>query len=205
MFKAAHEGFAPDNYYFAFAVVTNPAPAGNQMVGADAIISYFNTRTGVASATDYSITSVGECRSGNGVCPDEVVGGDNDVFNVSGYHQDGIHVVSYVRPLSTMDMGDLEITDNAQFFLFAQGEMSDSTGYPMNHGPEQRGIVEISLGRTSSLCNQLLPNSVDGGNDDGNDDDGNGGTTRRGVSSASTITTGVAGVATGLAVAYALL
>lgn len=197
MFKAAHEGFAPENFYFAFAAVTNPAPSGNQMVGADAIVTYFNVRTNEAFATDYRISGVSECSGGNGVCPDEIAGGVNDVFNVSGYHQDGIHVVSYVRPLRTMDVGgqDLEITTNAQNFLFAQGEMSDDTGYPTNHGPNQRGIVELSLGRASSLCNQLQPNMGDDGSNDGR--------VRRGA--ASTLSTGLGALMTGLAVAYALL
>lgn len=167
MFKAAHEGFAPDNQYFAVGFYQNAGQRGGAaMIGADAIISSFDVDTDTPSAVDYQMTGPSACRNGAGVCPDTMLAspGVNDVFNVSGYYQDGIHVVSYVRPISTMDVTDEDVQTGALFFLFAQGQM-DRNGLPMNHGPDNRGIVELNLGRGSSVCNALEPNTgVGGGN-----------------------------------------
>lgn len=92
--------------------------------------------------------------------------GSNSVFNVSGYLQDGIHVVSYVRPLATGETEDQLIDELARFYLFAQGTM-DAAGLPTNHGPDSRGIVEIPLGQAESTCNALLPNGPPGDGGDG--------------------------------------
>lgn len=166
MFKAAHEGIVPDNFYLAFAVVADQT-APNRMAGADTIVTYFNVDTNEASAVDYIMNAVQECdfRSALGVCPDTIVDANNTnadlVFNVTGFHQDGIHVVSYVRPLASMDLGDLNITDSVPMeFLFAQGPMN-AAAYPAYH-MANRGSVELQLNRPSSFqCTQLMPQTVD--------------------------------------------
>eukprot|EP01083_Nonionella_stella_P146789 462169_1 len=155
MFKAAHEAYADENRYFAFGIIATPPPSGNRMAGADAIITYFDQSGSQASATDYTISGVSGCVNGRGVCPDVMVNnGDDNVFNVSGYLQDGIHVVSYVRPLVTGEANDLNIVRGSMPWLFAQGEMN-ADRMVTNHGGERRGVLEIDLGRPSSMCFQL--------------------------------------------------
>jgi len=164
MFKAAHEGFSTPDTYFAFAIVANPT-APNRMAGADTIVTSFDQGTNQAMATDYFMNSVSECSNGRGVCPDTMIdnAANNAVFNVSGFYQDSIHVVSYVRPLAGADAEDLTIEpDRTQFFLFAQGPMN-SNGLPMYH-MANRGAIEINLNRDPIFqCTQLLPNGPDVG------------------------------------------
>lgn len=163
MFKAAHEGFGDDGVYFAFAIVADPN-APNRMAGSDAVVTSFNQNSSQMTADDYFMNAVQECNEDDneGVCPDREIDRDseNAVFNVSGFLQDGIHVVSYIRPLNGSDDTDLDINpDVAAFYLFAQGPMN-ADGYPMYH-MANRGAVEIELNREPSFqCTQLLPNGA---------------------------------------------
>lgn len=159
MFKSAHEGFSDSSTYFAFAIVADPN-APNRMAGADSVVTSFDQASNQAMATDYSMNAVAPCANGMGVCPDTLINpaATNLVFNVTGFYQDGIHVVSYVRPLAGTDAQDLDIEPaRAQFFLFAQGPMG-ANGLPMYH-MTNRGAIEIQLNRPSSFqCVQLQPN-----------------------------------------------
>lgn len=194
MFKAAHEGVAPDGTYFAAAIVADPS-APNRMAGADGIITSFDAATNVARADDYFMNAVSGCDvdSGTGVCPDAIItpGLDdaNLVFNVTGFNQEGIHVVSYVRPLAGTDGNDITIDpDVALMFIFAQGPMG-ADGLPQYH-MDNRGVVELALNRDPSFqCTNLEPvvagDDLGGDMDGGNNGNTNGNGNRGGSSSAS--------------------
>lgn len=162
MFKAAHEGFAPEGTYFSFGIVAdNNAP--NRMAGADGVVTSFDVATNEAIAEDYFMNAVQPCNvaTGMGVCPDTVITPNdpaaNLIFNVSGFHQEGIHVVSYVRPLAGTDANDITIDpDVALMFIFAQGPL-DAAGLPMFH-MANRGAIELVLNRDPSFqCTNLQP------------------------------------------------
>lgn len=175
MFKAAHEGFAEDGVYFSFGIVADPN-AANRMAGADGVVTSFDVNTNEAMAEDYFMNAVSPCdpATGMGVCPDSIITPNdpdaNLVFNVTGFHQEGIHVVSYVRPLVGTDANDITLdADAALMFIFAQGPMS-ADGLPMFHNAN-RGAIELVLNRDPTFqCTTLQPN-VEGPPDMGGDDD----------------------------------
>lgn len=64
------------------------------------MISYDPT-DGTFGAVDYYISHQAQCDGTSGVCPDEVIGGRNDVVFISGERRDGVTSVTYARPLQT--------------------------------------------------------------------------------------------------------
>lgn len=162
MFKVAHEGFAEEGTYFAFGIVAD-LNAPNRMAGADGVVTSFDLATNEAMAEDYFMNAVSPCNvdTGMGVCPDSIItpndAAANLVFNVTGFHQEGIHVVSYVRPLAGTDANDITLDpDVALTFIFAQGPMGDD-GLPQFHNAN-RGAVELVLNRDPSFqCTNLQP------------------------------------------------
>jgi len=165
---AVHEGSSEmvSDVYFAFAVVADQN-APNRMAGADTVITSFNGAN--AEAVDYLMNAVSGCNTvqGSGVCPDSISGlGDgnpdvarNSVSNVTGFMQDGIHVVRYTRPLAASDATDLPVDINNEVnYIFARGPYSQSSGLPGFHSDGARTAVSINLGRTPSYdCTQLAP------------------------------------------------
>lgn len=137
------------------------------MAGADGVVTSFDINTNEAIAEDYFMNAVQGCDvdTGMGVCPDTIItpndAAANLIFNVSGFHQEGIHVVSYVRPLAGTDGNDITIDpDVALMFIFAQGPMG-ADGLPMYH-MANRGAIELVLNRDPSFqCTNLQPNAVD--------------------------------------------
>lgn len=71
------------------------------MVGADIVVAYYDLDLKTFHAVDYYITASSQCDGKNGVCPDERLGGRNDVTLLSGERRDGITIVKYRRPLQT--------------------------------------------------------------------------------------------------------
>lgn len=155
----AHEGFSADDVYFGFAVVADPN-APNRMAAADTVLTMFDNNQ--ASAIDFFMNAVQECDvdNGMGVCPDELIqpAGNNDVVDVTGFNQEGIHAVGYSRPLAGPDGitdRDVDIANDATY-IFAIGPRRGD-GLPMYH-MANRGAAVVNLGRTPSFdCVQLDP------------------------------------------------
>lgn len=161
-----HEGSSDmvADVYFAFAVVANQN-APNRMAGSDAIITSFDGPTAVAE--DFLMTAVAGCNTdtGVGVCPDSISGVGmanenlalNSVSNVTGFMQDGIHVVRYTRSLAAADATDLLVDINVDVnYIFARGPVAN--GLPGFHADGARTAVSLNLGRTPSFdCTQLSP------------------------------------------------
>ncbi|XP_037029296.1 protein Skeletor, isoforms B/C isoform X1 [Bradysia coprophila] len=85
--------------YMAFGISgTNGRP---QMVGADIIVAYYDAEARVFRADDYYMSQISECDGKQGVCPDERVGGRNDVQVLTGYQKNGVTSIKFRRPLQT--------------------------------------------------------------------------------------------------------
>lgn len=50
-----------------------------QMVGADVVVAFYDTQARVFRAEDYYMSHLAQCDGKQGVCPDERIGGRNDV------------------------------------------------------------------------------------------------------------------------------
>ncbi|KAI5706345.1 hypothetical protein M8J75_007174 [Diaphorina citri] len=88
-----------DDQYMAFGLSGEEGRVN--MVGGDVVVAYYNSETRTFHADDYYMSATSQCDGANGVCPDERIGGKNDVILVSGERRNGITTVTYKRPLQT--------------------------------------------------------------------------------------------------------
>lgn len=154
---AAHEGSSFDDVYFGFGIVADDL-APNRMAGADGLLTFFDN--GAAVAVDGFMNAVQECDTvtGMGVCPDtlSMPAGANDVLDVSGFNQDGIHAVGYTRALLAADaVQDLPLVINMPAsYIFAVGPRN-AAGLPAYHMANRLNMT-LQLDRTpSSDCSQI--------------------------------------------------
>ncbi|XP_063228586.1 protein Skeletor, isoforms B/C isoform X2 [Bacillus rossius redtenbacheri] len=71
------------------------------MVGGDIVVAFYDTDRRAFRAEDYYMSATAQCDGKNGVCPDERIGGRNDVTLVSGDRRNGVTTVTFRRPLQT--------------------------------------------------------------------------------------------------------
>nr|XP_018906629.1 PREDICTED: protein Skeletor, isoforms B/C-like [Bemisia tabaci] len=88
-----------DSHYVAFGLSGDENRAS--MLGADVVISFLDRDAGAFRAVDYYLSATAQCDGANGVCPDERIGGRDDVELVAGERRNGVTVVTYRRPLQT--------------------------------------------------------------------------------------------------------
>jgi len=71
------------------------------MLGGDVTVAFFDATKNHFRADDYYMSDTAQCDGKNGVCPDERIGGHNDVTPLGGERHDGVTTVRYSRPLQT--------------------------------------------------------------------------------------------------------
>lgn len=64
-------------------------------------VAFYDTESRSFRAIDYYLSHTAQCDGKVGVCPDERIGGRNDVTLLSGDRRNGINTVTYSRPLQT--------------------------------------------------------------------------------------------------------
>ncbi|XP_057663015.1 protein Skeletor, isoforms B/C isoform X1 [Diorhabda carinulata] len=89
----------PEDQYIAFGL--SGASGKPQMVGGDVIVAFYDMETDTFHAEDYYISHTAQCDGKQGVCPDERIGGRNDVTLISGSRDNGITSIKIRRPLKT--------------------------------------------------------------------------------------------------------
>lgn len=70
-------------------------------MGADIVVAFYDNETRTFRAEDYFISARAQCDGKNGVCPDERLGGRNDVTLITGDRKNGVTTITYKRPLQT--------------------------------------------------------------------------------------------------------
>ncbi|XP_046993641.1 protein Skeletor, isoforms B/C [Schistocerca americana] len=88
-----------EDQYVAFGL--SGEQGRSTMVGGDVVVAFYDASTGQFRADDYYMSATAQCDGQNGVCPDERLGGRNDVVVVSGRRTRGVTTVVYKRPLRT--------------------------------------------------------------------------------------------------------
>lgn len=64
-------------------------------------VAFYDTVSRSFQAIDYYMSHPAQCDGKSGVCPDERIGGRNDVTLVSGERNNGVTTIVYTRPLQT--------------------------------------------------------------------------------------------------------
>ncbi|XP_071440906.1 protein Skeletor, isoforms B/C-like isoform X1 [Hetaerina americana] len=88
-----------EDEYMAFGI--SGEKGKSSMVGGDVVVAFYDQEKASFRAVDYYMTSKAQCDGKNGVCPDERLGGRDDVTLVSGERRSGITRILYRRPLTT--------------------------------------------------------------------------------------------------------
>ncbi|CAH1121732.1 unnamed protein product [Ceutorhynchus assimilis] len=107
-----------EDKYIAFGLSGGNNKA--QMIGADVTIAYFDKDERSFRAEDYYISHASQCDGKSGVCPDERIGGRNDVTVLHGERHNGITTIKYSKPLHTNEaINDRPIPDNEPVSIIA--------------------------------------------------------------------------------------
>lgn len=72
-------GRIEESEYMAFGI--SGYQGRPQMQGADVVVAFYDNRTRSFRAEDYYMSHLSQCDGKQGVCPDERVGGRNDVID----------------------------------------------------------------------------------------------------------------------------
>lgn len=88
-----------DDQYMAFGL--SGVEGRPQMIGADVTVAFYDASDASFHATDYYMSHTSQCDGQTGVCPDERIGGRNDVVLISGERKNNITTIVYTRPLQT--------------------------------------------------------------------------------------------------------
>ncbi|XP_073818212.1 protein Skeletor, isoforms B/C [Musca autumnalis] len=92
-------GRISEDQYMAFGL--SGANGRAQMSQSDVVVAFYDTTARVFRAEDYFITDLSQCDGQNGACPDERIGGRNDVDVLSGDRKNGVTSIRYRRLLQT--------------------------------------------------------------------------------------------------------
>ncbi|XP_034940095.1 protein Skeletor, isoforms B/C isoform X2 [Chelonus insularis] len=88
-----------EDQYVAFGLSGQEGKA--QMAGGDVVVVGYDKKKKAFIAEDYYMSDLAQCDGKKGVCPDERLGGRNDVVYIDGHRKDGVTTVVYTRPLRT--------------------------------------------------------------------------------------------------------
>lgn len=101
-----------EDQYMGFGI--SGAQGRAQMVGADVVIAFYDRKARVFRAEDYFLSQLAQCDGKQGVCPDERIGGKNDITFLFGERQNGVTTIKYKRPLQTNEpINDVAIRANS--------------------------------------------------------------------------------------------
>lgn len=83
-------------------------------------VAFYDTESRSFKAIDYYLSHTTQCDGKTGVCPDERIGGRNDVTLLSGDRRNGITTITYSRPLQTNEaLNDRPIPSQGEVSVIA--------------------------------------------------------------------------------------
>ncbi|XP_018572684.1 protein Skeletor, isoforms B/C isoform X1 [Anoplophora glabripennis] len=107
-----------EDQYMAFGISGSPNPP--RMVGGDVVVAFYDPETFDFQAVDYYMSHTAQCDGKLGVCPDERIGGRNDVTLISGERKNGVTTVKFRRPLKTNEANnDQPIPEHGEVSVIA--------------------------------------------------------------------------------------
>ncbi|XP_055525662.1 protein Skeletor, isoforms B/C isoform X1 [Wyeomyia smithii] len=111
-------GRIQEDQYMAFGISgRNGHP---QMIGADVVVAFYDRKQQRFRAEDYYLSALAQCDGKQGVCPDERIGGKNDVVLISGDRSHGVTRIKYRRLLQTNEaVNDQPYPTNRQISVIA--------------------------------------------------------------------------------------
>lgn len=131
-------------------------------------MAYYDKDTDKFYAIDYYMSHYSQCDGKQGVCPDERIGGRNDVEIIKGERKNGITTITYQRPLQTNEaINDKAIPTNDEVNVIAAFGMLNARKEANAHSMTDKTTNSIKINfssRHDSECVGSLYELVD---DDG--------------------------------------
>uniref|UniRef100_A0A1B0BKY3 DOMON domain-containing protein n=1 Tax=Glossina palpalis gambiensis TaxID=67801 RepID=A0A1B0BKY3_9MUSC len=118
-------GRIAENQYMAFGL--SGANGRAQMTQSDVTVAFYDTNARVFRADDYFLSDLSQCDGQHGACPDERIGGRNDIIVLSGDRKNGVTTIKYKRLVQTNEpIYDLAIpTDREVSVIAAIGPLNN--------------------------------------------------------------------------------
>ncbi|XP_037943587.1 protein Skeletor, isoforms B/C-like [Teleopsis dalmanni] len=154
-----------EDQYMAFGL--SGANGRAQMSQADIVVAFYDTTARVFRAEDYFISDLSQCDGQHGTCPDERIGGRNDVIVLSGDRKNGVTSIRYKRLLQTNEpIYDLAIpTDREVSVIAAIGPLnSRKEANAHAHTASDHNVDDIRINfsaRNDHSCKNSLYNVKD--------------------------------------------
>lgn len=152
-----------EDQYVAFGLSGEQGRAS--MVGGDVVVAYYDAKTATFHADDYYMSATAQCDGRNGVCPDQRIGGGNDVTLKYADRRNGVTTVRYTRPLITNDaIKDRNIPTNTDVNVIAAIGPLNSRNEANSHGASDKTTDDIRINfsrRNDHQCTNSLYNTHD--------------------------------------------
>ncbi|XP_030759313.1 protein Skeletor, isoforms B/C [Sitophilus oryzae] len=133
------------------------------MVGADVTVAYFDKNSRSFHADDYYISNFSQCDGKSGVCPDERIGGRNDVVVLHGEVENGITTIKYSKPLHTNEaINDRAIPEDEPVSVIAAFGPLNSRMEASGHSAKDKTVVDQQINFGDLYDNQctLRPDQI---------------------------------------------
>lgn len=136
-------------------------------IGGDVTVAFYDTSLRQFRAVDYYMSHTAQCDGKSGVCPDERIGGRNDVRVVSGNRKNGVTSVTYTKPLQTNEaVNDRPIPSEGEVSVIAAIGPLNSRREANAHLPHDKTTDDIKIDFSSfddHDCTVSLYNQTDFG------------------------------------------
>ncbi|KAL0134538.1 hypothetical protein PUN28_001371 [Cardiocondyla obscurior] len=140
-------GRIKDDQYVAFGL--SGVDGKSEMIGGDVAVIGYNKRIGKFFADDYYMSSLSQCDGIRGVCPDERIGGRNDVVFLHGERKNGITTVTYTRPMRTNEPEKDRMIPERETSVIAAIGLLNSRGEANAHEASDKTTEDIRIDFTS--------------------------------------------------------
>jgi len=153
-------GKMDENEYMAFGI--SGAEGRTQMVGGDVAVTYFDKETGKFHAKDYVLSAKSQCDGSRGACPDDRVGGQNNIIFISGDRRDGVTTVVYQRSLPAQESNlDKEIPSVGRVNVIAAigplNSVKEVNYHSIRTGPQEDHRIDFSSHGVNQCRTLLFP------------------------------------------------
>ncbi|XP_018319148.1 protein Skeletor, isoforms B/C isoform X2 [Agrilus planipennis] len=155
-----------EDQYVAFGL--SGSSSKPQMIGGDITVAFYDTSSRSFKAVDYYISHISQCDGKLGVCPDERIGGRNDVILLNGERKNGVTTITYTRPLQTNEaINDRPIPSQGEVSIIAAIGPLNARKEANAHSPMDKNSDDIRIDFSSFDDHECTASLYDLVDDDG--------------------------------------
>lgn len=133
-------------------------------MGADVTVAFYDSESRTFKAIDYYMSHTSQCDGKSGVCPDERIGGHNDVTLLNGKRERGVTTITYKRPLQTNEVNDRPIPIDRDVSVIAAFGPLNARKEANSHSITDKTLEDVRIdfsSRDDNDCTGNLYNLID--------------------------------------------